>query len=90
MILRMGKAKYAWVTAVPGILMVPVTMTAGYLNITANFWPKGLYLLVVLSVVLMILMAIVFVEAFRKWYELLQVPESAVPDSKEKFDAVAP
>lgn len=90
MILRMGKAKYAWVTAVPGLLMVPVTMTAGYLNITANFWPKGLYLLVALSVVLMILMTIVFIEAFVKWYELLQEPESAVPDTKEKFDAIAP
>jgi carbon starvation protein len=89
MILRMGKAKYAWVTAVPGLLMVPVTMTAGYLNITANFLPKGLYLLVVLSVVLMILMTIVFIEAFRKWYELLQQPVMVAPESEEKLDAIA-
>lgn len=72
MIINMGKLKYAWVTAVPGILMVPVTMTAGYLNVIDNFLPKKLYLLATLSVLLMVLMAIVFVDAFRKWYQLAQ------------------
>ncbi|MHC1726094.1 MAG: carbon starvation protein A [Syntrophobacteraceae bacterium] len=72
MIISMGKMKYAWITAVPGILMVPVTMTAGYLNVVDNFLPKKLYLLAVMSVILMFLMAIVFVDAFRKWYELAQ------------------
>lgn len=75
MIIRMGKAKYAWVTAVPGIIMVPITMSAGYLNIVDNFLPKGLYLLVTLSVILMVLMAIVFVEAFKRWYQLLHEPQ---------------
>ncbi len=89
MILRMGKAKYAWVTAVPGLLMVPVTMTAGYMNIAYNFWPKGLYLLVVLSVVLMLLMTVVFVEAFRKWHELLRAPEAVSAESEEEYDAIA-
>jgi len=75
MLIRLGKARYAWVTAVPGIFMIPVTMTAGYLNITKNYIPKGLPLLAVLSVVLMVLMAIVFISAFIKWYELLRVKE---------------
>ena len=46
MLIRMGKARYAWVTALPGIFMIPVTMTAGYLNINRNYLPKGMYLLV--------------------------------------------
>lgn len=75
MLIRLGKAKYAWITALPGLFMVPVTMSAGYLNITKNFYPKGLMLLVALSVILMILMAIVFVSAFIKWYNLLQIKE---------------
>ena len=87
MIIGMGKAKYAWVTAVPGILMIPVTMTAGYQNIFGNYLPKSLYLLVTLSVVLMILMAIVFVMAFKKWYQLLNEPADAT--AKAKFDRVA-
>ena len=73
MLIRLGKARYAWVTAVPGIFMIPVTMTAGYLNIANNYLPKGLWLNVVLSIVLMILMTLVFLEAFWKWYELLHV-----------------
>jgi carbon starvation protein len=79
MLIRMGKARYAWVSAVPGLLMIPVTMTAGYLNIVNNYWPKQDWLKVGLSVTLMILMALVFVEAFRKWFELLRV-KSLVKD----------
>ena len=75
MLIRLGKARYAWVTAVPGIFMIPVTMTAGYQNITKNFLPKGLYLLVGLSIVLMVLMTIVFISAFLRWFKLLQVKE---------------
>ena len=75
MIIRLGKARYAWVTAVPGIFMIPVTMTAGYQNITMNYLPKGNYLLTGMSAVLMVLMTIVFIEAFWKWYELLQIRE---------------
>ena len=75
MLIRLGKARYAWVTAVPGIFMIPVTMAAGYLNITRNYLPKGLMLLAVMSGILMVLMTIVFVSAFMKWYELLQVKE---------------
>jgi carbon starvation protein len=75
MLIRLGKARYAWVTAVPGIFMIPVTMTAGYLNIVGNYLPKKNYLLVSFSVVLMILMTIIFVSAFMKWYELLKVKE---------------
>jgi carbon starvation protein len=73
MLIRLGKARYAWVTAVPGIFMIPVTMSAGYLNIVNNYWPKQDWLKVGISVILMILMALVFIEAFRKWFELLQV-----------------
>ena len=45
MIIRMNKAKYAWITAVPGLFMTFVTMFAGYLNVVYNFLPKQLYLL---------------------------------------------
>lgn len=80
MLIRLGKARYAWVTAVPGLFMMPICMWAGYLNISQNFLPKGLYLLASLSVILMLLMTIVFVEAFRRWYVLLQI-EKTVSDS---------
>ncbi|WP_306600030.1 carbon starvation protein A [Geothrix sp. 21YS21S-2] len=75
MLIRHGKARYAWTTAVPGLFMVPVTFMAGVQNILYNYLPKGLWLLVVFSVVLMVLMAIVFVEAFIKWFQLLNVKD---------------
>ena len=90
MILRMGTPKYALITAIPGLFMVPVTMSAGYLNIVNNFMPKGMMLLTVLSIVLMILMSIVFVEAFRTWYRLLANPSSEPTEEEleERFNAV--
>jgi carbon starvation protein len=75
MLIRHGKAKYAWTTAVPGLFMIPVTLTAGYQNIVYNYLPKGLWLLVTFSIVIMGLMSIVFVEAFVRWYQLLKVRE---------------
>lgn len=75
MLIRLGKARYAWVTAVPGLFMVAVTMTAGYLNITTNYLPKGLHLLVALSILLMVLMGVVFIEAFARWAQLLGIKD---------------
>ena len=84
MLIRLGKAKYAWVTAVPGLFMLPICMWAGYLNITKNFMPKGLYLLASMSVILMVLMTIVFVEAFRRWYSLLQIKETVADNNGDQ------
>jgi carbon starvation protein len=78
MLIRLGKARYAWVTALPAAFMIPVTMSAGYLNVTRNYLPAGKWLLVALSIALMVLMAIVFVEAFVRWAQLLRVRERIV------------
>ncbi len=78
MLLRMGKLKYCWITAVPGIIMAFTTLYAGYLNITTNYLPKGNYLLAVLSVIIMILVMIVFVAAVSRWYDLLQIRQPVV------------
>ena len=75
MIIRLGKARYAWVTAAPALFMIPVTMSAGWLNITRNYVPNGKWLLASLSAALMALMGVVFVEAFFKWAELLRIRE---------------
>ena len=80
MLIRMGKARYAWITAIPGILMIPVTMSAGYLNIVNNFYPKGLYLLAGMSVILMIMMTLIFIDAFVRWYQLLQTDIQGEPE----------
>ncbi len=73
MLIRLGKARYAWVTAVPALFMIPVTLSAGFANIKYNYLPKNLYLLVVLSAILMILVGMIFAEAFGRWYEMLGI-----------------
>ena len=71
MIIGMGKSKYSWITAVPGIFMVPVTMTAGYYLVKVNY-ALGNYLLVVITATVMTLLAVIFILAFRKWFALWQ------------------
>jgi carbon starvation protein len=90
MILRMNKAKYAWITAVPGIFMVFVTMIAGYQSIVGNYLPKQLYLLTGMAIVVMVLMAFVIVGAIRKWYELLQIQTQVVDKYGEEVLAIVP
>nr|WP_279343481.1 carbon starvation protein A [Fundidesulfovibrio terrae] len=73
LIIRMNKARYAWMTAVPGLAMVCVTMWAGYLQIFNNYLPKNLYLLATLAACVMALMAVVIVGSIRRWMHLLSV-----------------
>ncbi|KHK03466.1 carbon starvation CstA family protein [Desulfovibrio sp. TomC] len=80
MIIRMGKARYAWMTAVPGLAMVVITVWAGYLQIVNNYLPKGLYLLATLAVIVLVLIAIVIVGTLRRWMSLLAI-KGTVPDT---------
>jgi len=73
MLIRMGKARYAWCTAVPGLFMAFITFWAGYLNIVDNYLPAKHYLLAVLAVIIMVLMAIVFIQTLRRWAQLLRI-----------------
>ncbi len=86
MLIRLGKAKYAWCTAVPGIFMAFVTIYAGYLNIVENYLPKKLYVLSVLSVVIMALVFVVLAATIRRWVELLHSKELVrLPDDVPVF-----
>lgn len=73
MLIRLNRGKYALCSAIPGIFMAIITFWAGYIQVTDIYIPKGQYLLASLAVVAMVLMLIVFVGAFRKWYQLLHI-----------------
>lgn len=73
MLIRMNRGKYALCSAIPGVFMAIITFWAGYIQVTAIYIPKEQYLLASLAVVAMVLMLIVFIGAFRKWYELLKI-----------------
>ena len=89
MIIRMNKAKYAWITAVPGIFMAFITMWAGYDNVM-DFLPKGLYLLATMSIIIMLLMVIVFVGAFMRWAELLKIKTTVWDEAGDKVLEMVP
>ena len=88
MLIRLGKAKYAWTTAVPGLLVWPIVMWAGYLNVVNNYLPKQLYLLTTMSIVLMVLISIVFVGAFRRWSVLLKIDKMVTDSYGDKVVAL--
>jgi carbon starvation protein len=78
-IMNGGRERYAWVTFVPMVFVAATTLTAGYLNVTDNFWPltanpstavQG-WVNSVLTVIMMACAIGVLVEACRRWYRVL-------------------
>jgi carbon starvation protein len=78
-IINAGKVRYVWVTLVPMLFVATTTLTAGWMNITDNFWPltanpatstQG-YVNSVLTAIIMACAVIILVEAFRRWYVVL-------------------
>lgn len=76
MLIRLNRGKYALCSAIPGVFMAIITFWAGYIQVTDIYLPKEQYLLATLAVIAMTLMLIVFIGAFRKWYELLKINKS--------------
>lgn len=66
-LIRMGRARYTWCTLVPMVFLVVTTLSAGYLNITTNYMPKGNLLLSVCTGIMMGLVILVIVDAARQW-----------------------
>jgi carbon starvation protein len=74
-----GKARYAWLTAVPMAFVAATTLSAGVLNISDNFWPLTAssatatlgYVNSALTVVMILCALTVLFEAGRRWYRVL-------------------
>ena len=80
MLIRMDKARYAWITAVPGIALAVITLTAGYQSVVNNYLPNQKYLLATMAILVAVLMVFVFIGAFMRWRELLGI-KTTVKDS---------
>lgn len=97
-IINAGKERYAWVTLVPMVFVAVTTLTAGWLNITDNFWPltrtpgtvvQG-FVNSILTLVMMVCAVTILVEAGRRWFRVLVKGEylvagQVVSVSDEKF-----
>jgi carbon starvation protein len=82
-IYRHGRGRYAWVTMIPCIIMSLITVDADYENIFYNYIPDGKWLLVTISVIMLILDAIVMIEAVKSWIKYAKTVPQDMRSRKE-------
>ena len=81
-IINMGKARYAWVTAVPLAFVATTTLTAGVLSVRDNFWPMAVgpdptrhfqgYLNSALTVIMMVCVLVILANALWRCTQVLR------------------
>ncbi|MGI9861699.1 carbon starvation protein A [Moorella naiadis] len=71
MLIKMGKARYAWTTFIPMIFLTVTTIAAGYENIFINYLPTHNYLLAVISIVMLLMVIAIIADSVRVWVQLL-------------------
>jgi len=69
-LMRRGKQRYIWVTAVPMVFLAVTTITAGIQNVMINYYPKGNYLLSAISVIIILMIVAVLADCAWKWTKL--------------------
>jgi carbon starvation protein len=90
-IINIGKARYAWVTFVPLVFVAVTTLSAGVLSVKDNFWPMAVgidparhfqgYLNTGLTVIMMVSVVVILVNAAWKWTQVLTGRIAVVPDT---------
>jgi carbon starvation protein len=76
-ICSMGKARYVWVTALPWTFLTIVIFWADFLNMFSIYLPKGEWLLLAVSAIMLILVIIVSIGSIKRCLELSKtVPPS--------------
>jgi carbon starvation protein len=85
-IINIGKARYAWVTAVPLAFVAITTLTAGVLSVRDNFWPMAIgpdvtknfqgWINTSLTIVMMICVVVILANAVWKWRRVLSGGEA--------------
>jgi carbon starvation protein len=81
-IINSGKARYAWVTAMPLSFVAVTTLTAGVLSVRDIFWPMAIgadrtlslqgYLNTVLTLVMMVLVVLILGSALRRCTQVMR------------------
>ncbi len=80
-LINMGRARYAWVTFVPLCFVAVTTLTAGYMSVRDNFWPRAIgadsslhvqgYVDSICTVIMMLCVIIILTSAVRRWLRVL-------------------
>jgi carbon starvation protein len=92
-LINMGRARYAWVTASPLLFLAVTTLTAGFMSVRDNFWPMAVganpalhvqgYVNSLLTTTMMVCVVVIFGAAIRRWFRVLtgRVPVAAVAEA---------
>jgi carbon starvation protein len=82
-IINSGKVRYAWVTITPLAFVATTTLTAGWLSIRDNFWPRhdfqG-YLNSALTAIMMSCVFIILANSIWKWYSVVWRSKIVAPE----------
>jgi len=80
-LINQGKAKYAWVTFLPLCFVAVTTLTAGYMNVRDNYWPRATgpdpslhvegYVLTVCTSIMLVLTVVLLFTAGRRCLAVL-------------------
>jgi carbon starvation protein len=89
MLIRIGKAKYAWCAAVPGLFMAGICLWAGYIQIIQGYIPRRQLVLSVLGILIAGLMISVLVSTVVRWIELLRIKETVLDEHGDRVLAIA-
>jgi carbon starvation protein len=80
-LINMGRAKYMWVTLVPLCFVATTTLTAGFMSVRDNYWPKAVgpdpalhvqgYVNSICTSIMMVLAVVILFEAGRRCLAVL-------------------
>ena len=89
LIINLGKARYAWITAAPLSLLAVNTLWGAFLNIRDNYYPMAVgaddamqfqgWILTLSSVIIMVCALVILGASIRKWAGLLGGDREALP-----------
>jgi carbon starvation protein len=90
-IINIGRARYAWITALPLGFVSVTTLTAGVLSIRDNFWPMAIshdpsrhvqgYLNTVLTIIMMVCVLVILTNAAWRCAQVLRGRLAIMPDT---------
>ncbi|OFW28452.1 MAG: carbon starvation protein CstA [Acidobacteria bacterium RIFCSPLOWO2_02_FULL_65_29] len=91
-LINMGRAKYMWVTFVPLCFVATTTLTAGFMNVRDNYWPKAIgpnpalhvqgYVNSICTSIMMVLAVILIVSATRRCVAVFQGKAAALAQAE--------
>ena len=94
-IINMGRARYAWVTALPLAFVSITTLSAGVLSIRDNFWPLAIgpdpskyfqgYLDTILTVIMMVCVIVILANALWRCAQVLRGRLAIVAEPEESL-----